>query len=515
MTNTPRNARSRKRQWALSVVGLVIAAGLVVMPYWTGSPRPEKMPDLVRFLGHFHPVLLHLPIGVFALILTRELVAILGKRRAKGPDDSSFPIFFGAASAVVAGVAGFLLYHGEVEFKGSELVERHLWGGIAFAVAAIATWICKEWTTVARANPVFYRFMLFGSVGVMAFASHDGASVTHGEDYLTEYAPAPIRELLGPKKKPAVKSDSAITAEKPFHDRLLFADAVMPIFERRCIQCHKEGKAKGKFRMDSYELLMRGGKEGAGIVPGNASESHIVVRMSLPKTDEEHMPPEGKAEVEAHELAIIKWWIDQGADIKKPIDGPDVPESIRAAIALLPQVVAAIPDVELGRVTSGAPDDALREKVVKISKAFPGAISFESQLSDHVIFTAASLRGSFSDTDLKMIAPVGGHLVSLDLTGCQVTDQGVAQLAAAEKLKVIRLGETRVTNTCIETLLKMPNLESVNLYGTKVTDDGVVRLSGLPQLKRLYLWRTGVSDGAIQSLQKNLPSCEIIRGVSP
>jgi len=504
-----------KRLWTLSIFGVLVALGLVITPFLVGPPHGEKMPDLVRFLGHFHPVILHLPIGVFALILVHELAAIVRRRRVADPEESTFPLFFGAVSAVVAVVAGFLLYQGEVQFKGSELVERHLWGGIAFAVAAIGTWICKEWTLATGGHAIFYRLLLFGSVGVMAFASHEGASVTHGEDYLTEYAPVPIRQWLGHEQKPTVKSEAVIAPVKSSEDPQFYAAVVEPILERRCIQCHKEGKSKGKFRMDSYELLLRGGKEGAGLVPGNALESNIFVRMTLPKSDEEHMPPEGKSEVEEHELAIIKWWIDQGADRTKSVGESDVPENIRAAIALLPTIVSAAASKSPETAHSEVMDDGLRLKVEKIAKTFPGAITFESQQSDSLIFTAASLRSSFNDADLKTLEAVGDHLTSLDLAGTQVSDLGVAQMASTKNLKMIRLSETRVTDACIDTLLAMPDLESVNLYGTKITDCGVLKLSGLSRLKRLYLWKTEVSDGAIQTLQKSLPSCEIIRGVSP
>jgi Leucine-rich repeat (LRR) protein len=193
----------------------------------------------------------------------------------------------------------------------------------------------------------------------------------------------------------------------------------------------------------------------------------------------------------------------------------DVPENIRAAIALLPTIVSAAASKSPETAHSEVMDDGLRLKVEKIAKTFPGAITFESQQSDSLIFTAASLRSSFNDADLKTLEAVGDHLTSLDLAGTQVSDLGVAQMASTKNLKMIRLSETRVTDACIDTLLAMPDLESVNLYGTKVTDGGVLKLSGLSRLKRLYLWKTEVSDGAIQTLQKSLPSCEIIRGVSP
>ncbi|MCB1134199.1 MAG: hypothetical protein KDN05_23980, partial [Verrucomicrobiae bacterium] len=137
---------SRKRPWFLTFVGLLAMAALIAMPFLAGKPDGAKMPDWFRFVGHFHPVLLHLPIGVFLLIVCQELGAMFF-RRGKTRDANLFPMFFGAASAIVAVVAGFLLFHGHGDdYSGNELAERHLWGGLIFAVAAVFTFIVKAWT---------------------------------------------------------------------------------------------------------------------------------------------------------------------------------------------------------------------------------------------------------------------------------------------------------------------------------------------------------------------------------
>jgi uncharacterized membrane protein len=323
----PQISASRPQSpWALTFFGLLAIAGLIAMPLLAGAPDPDKMPDTVRFLGRFHPVLLHLPIGVFALILMQELGAIFGSRRPELKHTSAFPMFFGAASAIIAVIAGFLLYQGE-DYGDSEVVTRHLWGGLIFAVVAVFTFIVKSWTVSRAGNPAFYRLLLFSSVGIMGFASHDGASITHGEGYLTQYAPDPVRKVIGlDVKKPEAPA-------KPVAEQLVYADLVAPILERRCVQCHKEGKAKGKLRMDTFEMLVAGGKEGPAFEPGDSAKSNIIIRIDLPMDDEEHMPPEGKPDIEEHEVAVLKWWIDNGADDKTTLAGLEIPAPIQAAIA--------------------------------------------------------------------------------------------------------------------------------------------------------------------------------------
>lgn len=500
----------RRRPFALTFFSLLAIGGLVAMPLLAGKAGETEMPDIVRFLGHFHPVLLHLPIGVFALILIQELGAIFGKRDRAESETSLFPMFFGAASGILAVIAGFLLYHGHGdEYGGDPLAERHLWGGLIFAIAAVFTFIVKAWTVSLSANQAWYRLLLFGSVGIMGFASHDGASITHGSDYLTKYAPAPIRAILGLEaKKPEAPA-------KAPGDQVVYADIVAPIFERRCVSCHKEEKSKGKFRMDTYELLVKGGKEGPGLEPGNSKESNIMVRIDLPEDDDEHMPPEGKPDIEAAEIAVLRWWIDSGADPKKTLAEFEVPAEVKDALAKLPAGTSATAQEPAGHAEpakAAGPDDSLKTAVAGLAKEFPGAISFESQESPLVTFTAVSLRGKLDDATFGKIGPVLPHLTTLDLSATKITDKSVAALESAKSLRLVRLSETEVTDSSIDTLVKIPSLESINFYGTKVTDAGVQKLTTMPNLKRLYLWQTAVTPEGIKAIKEKLPKCEVITG---
>jgi uncharacterized membrane protein len=327
----------RKRPWVLTFLSLLAIGGLVALPMLAGRPSDAEMPDIVRFIGHFHPLVLHLPIGVFVLILLQEIGTMCGGRGRTSVSGSLFPMFFGAASAIIAAITGFLLYHGHgAEYGANEIAGRHLWGGLAFAVAAVLTLVVRAWTVSLAANPVWYRLLLFASIGVMGFASHDGASLTHGRDYLIRYAPAPLRTWFGPDD-----GKTKASPVKPAAEQMVYADIVAPILERRCMQCHNEKKAKGKFRMDTYELLVKGGKDGPGIEPGNSAESNIIVRMELPEDDDDHMPPEGKPDIEDAEVRVIRWWLDNGADPRKKLGDFEVPAGLKEALAKVPPPGAA------------------------------------------------------------------------------------------------------------------------------------------------------------------------------
>jgi uncharacterized membrane protein len=493
---------------SISIFGLLIIAIMIAMPFIAGKPDAEKTSDFVRFIGHFHPVVLHLPIGIFMLIIFQELLAMFSRYKSQ---PSLITIFAGAASSVIAVFFGFLLYQGG-GFEG-ELVEDHLWGGIFFACAAVVSLIVKAWTISPESPQVFYRVMVFGSVAVMTYASHDGASITHGEDYLVEYAPDPIRKMMGYEPKVKKSGGDGLVA-KPLEEQIVYADIVQPILNKRCVECHKEGKSKGKFRMDTYELLVKGGKEGKGIVPGDSVKSNIVYRPELPEDDEEHMPPEGKKDIETHELAVIKWWIDSGADPAKTVAQLEITDEIRAAMAKLDLSI----DPNAGKTESQAkqanlPSAELLKSVAALSKDFPGGLTFESQASANLTFTAVSLRNNLDDQVFSKLKSVIPSMVSMDLSSTAITDNSVKLLASAKDLRMLRLSETKISDAALDTLAGLKNLESINLYGTRVTDAGVEKLKSLPNLKRLYLWQTDVSEGAIGKLKQALPELEIITGI--
>ena len=94
MAEPASSSARRKRPWALTFFGLLAIGGLASMPILAGEPNGEDLPDIYRFFGHFHPLVLHLPIGVFALILFQELGAIFRTPRpGLGLKAPCFPCF--------------------------------------------------------------------------------------------------------------------------------------------------------------------------------------------------------------------------------------------------------------------------------------------------------------------------------------------------------------------------------------------------------------------------------------
>jgi hypothetical protein len=94
--------------------------------------------------------------------------------------------------------------------------------------------------------------------------------------------------------------------------KVVFARDIQPIFKRACYSCHGPDLQMSGLRLDSKEAVMAGGRYGRVINRGAASESPLYDRVAG-LAGLERMPFRGTPLGPA-EIALIKAWIDQGAE---------------------------------------------------------------------------------------------------------------------------------------------------------------------------------------------------------
>ncbi|HWW03515.1 MAG TPA: c-type cytochrome domain-containing protein [Candidatus Acidoferrum sp.] len=256
--------------------------------------------DLVLFVGRFHPLLVHLPIGVLALVGTLELLARWPRFKTPA-QNSGLMLGLAATGAVASAFCGWLLSQsGDYD---AELLRWHKWAGFSLAAACIAT-LLVNLSGRLRA----YRLCLAATLALLVVTGHFGASITHGRDFLTHYAPGPLRRLLG--GSPVRAATPAVPAD-PLQRRV-FADVIQPILRQRCWACHSAEKQKANLRLDGLEGMLKGGKNGPALVVGKASESPMLQRLLLPLDDDDHMPPNGKPQPATAQINLLQWWINAG-----------------------------------------------------------------------------------------------------------------------------------------------------------------------------------------------------------
>jgi mono/diheme cytochrome c family protein len=100
-----------------------------------------------------------------------------------------------------------------------------------------------------------------------------------------------------------------------------FAKDVQPILAQSCVKCHgadpKGRKPKGKFDLTTKDSALKGGENKDDIVPGKGSDSLVFKLLNGPVgsgDDEIGRMPYKKDKLSDDKIAIIKAWIDQGAE---------------------------------------------------------------------------------------------------------------------------------------------------------------------------------------------------------
>ncbi len=252
---------------------------------------------LWAFLGRLHPMIVHFPIGLLVVALIMEMI---GRKKKNYRDAIKAVVVIGTISSVLAVVMGLMLAN--AEDYGGAVKDIHQWTGIATMV--LAGFTSYAYMRMSRQMQIF--LLTLTVVGVTV-AGHYGASLTHGEDYLTSVLPS--------SNNTAVKSDFVLAAtDGPLNETQVqeLNLQVRTILAHSCNSCHGAAKTKGDLRLDSREYIEKGGENGPVIVPGDPAKSELMRRVLLPSNHKEYMPAKGKG-LTKEEIAILDYWIRKGA----------------------------------------------------------------------------------------------------------------------------------------------------------------------------------------------------------
>ncbi len=473
--------------------------------------------DWALFFGHFHPLVVHLPIGFLLIAGLLELGRRLGKISVS---DSvvSIILFWSAVSATIACLFGYLLSLGGG--YDTEILEEHQWQGIGVAALAWVAWVAKSdrFSNRIPLASLLYTPALVVSVLLLMIAGHHGGALTHGSDYLTQYTPEPFRTLAG--VPPRKEIEIAIKPIADVNQALVYEQVVNPILQARCVQCHNAQKSKGDLRFDTAEMLKKGGEDGPVFVAGKGLESQMVKRCLLPLEDDDHMPPKGKTQLTDSQVAILTWWIDQGASFDKKVADLKIIDSVKPALAELGAGQSGGPRVA-ATPTGPAPEaEVLTMKVpVADPKALVAARSTGllvmplSKEQNQLEASAVNVK-TFGDANAATLPALSEQLVWLKLSNTAITDVTLTQVAKLKNLHKLHLEQTKITDAGLKNLKGLQHLAYLNLYGTSVSDAGLTELTGLKNLRTLYLWQTKVTPTGLAQLKNALPQIEIIGGLN-
>lgn len=426
-----------------------------------------KLLDIFTFSGHLHPLIVHLPIG---FILLATLFNLLSYARRFSYLKQAVPItlLIGFIAAVLACIFGYLL-----SLKGdydTDALSKHKLSGISLAAIAgvlyftTTKFFLKE---IPLPRPLF-SLLLTGLVVLMSYSGHQGASLTHGNDYLT------MQLLLHQERaKPSRVEDA-----------LLFEDVVQPILQNKCVQCHRDGKSKGDLSLETLNDILKGGKSGPAIVPGKPDSSELIRRILLDEDHKDFMPADGKPPLTKNESGLIQWWVKEGkasqgktvasldSILLKPMVAKYLGVETLQAVNITQQFNPDIPATIDTSLINNLRKTGLQVRLMQL----------QPLMLDITLPAGSGIKAALIK---PAIHPLAKHIVWLNLSGNGFTDDDLDFLPALINLEKLRLDKNPVTDKISDQVMGLKRLEALNLNETKITTAALERLKGI---KRVYSW---------------------------
>jgi hypothetical protein len=426
-------------------------------------------PLWLQLAGRLHPLLLHFPIVCLIFMVvwenwpaTRQLPAIGDKISA-----------LSAVSAVFAALSGlFLSKEGCYEL---ETLDNHQWSGVVCSLLAWGWFELRAWI---RQSLWGRTLCSVGILSMIVWTGHLGAQLTHGAAFLWE---------------PALKK-----SHEPPHpsEANIYTDLVQPILSNKCGGCHNAGKRKGDLNMNSYEMLTKGGKNGALWDTTAADLGLMMRRIHLPVQEKEHMPPAGKTPLTDIEIEILEQWIRLGAPADLEVS--TLPET--HPLRLLVSETWATPteeswdfppadEADIRRLNNAARSvRLLTEGAPALRVSFFGISTFHRDL-------------------VSELQPVRRQVVEMNLNRMPFGDEDLGVLAQFANLQKLNLSATKISGKNLGGVIgALKNLRQLSLAETGVGLDELSFLGEMPALKQVFLWNSDVRDSAsFQALRRRFP----------
>jgi hypothetical protein len=487
--------------------------------------------QFIWFLGRFHVLVLHLPLGILTLAVALEILTRFKTFQFLKP--ALAPTWIAGAITAIATVALGYMHASEDSFQDMPAVEAHRMAGVTLAavtclIALLRTRMlpAPSWPKWAGPEGVFapayraiqpafapgskldtgYDKLWVAPVVVILFlmflTGHLGGNLTHGDTYLVQYAPGPVRMLAGlpPNAGPRPKPKDLASAD-------LYLDVVQPALEQRCSGCHNNSKKSGGFSVATYDTLMKGGAKGPVIVAGNPAGSDLFHRVNLTPDNGDFMPKDGKTPLDKNQIAAVGAWIQQGAP-KTALVG-----SLKLAAADTNAIQAVIG--AQGAAAGG--DETVAYTPLPGEGPLPSAPEADKAAIAKVVaqgFIVRKVAKSSNLVDVDYISPkpvtpeliadlakIGPNILRLNLRHAGVTDAEIKTIAGFTNLRQLRLEENPITDASAKDISGLKEITYLNLTNTKVTDTGFDQVSALPKLRRMYVWGTTITPTAVDKVK--------------
>ena len=406
------------------------------------------MEEIIKYLGNFHPVVLHLPIGAFLF----TFLLFISQKYLKSNFDPAvrMGLLFSFITSIITSIFGYILHlNGDYD---SVLVDRHMW--LAIATTILIGFVLFLHKKQKSYNQVLSSFV-FATV-LLTITGHNGGSLTHGKDYL---------------KLPEFEKEISIVSYDSIH---VFNQVISPILDSKCVKCHNTGKSKGNLMLSSIDKILLGGEKGQIIKSNSSVDSRLYTYLNLPIDDEMHMPPDGNSQLNENEKELIKLWIDEGADFYnfRKMNDDNFSNEI---LSFLPKEIVSV-------------DPPKRNDLIKlIENEFRiERISVENNFID-IKFQGKSFKQSY----LRLLSKVSDNIKRLDLSFVDLSSIDLSRVDDFDNLTYLNLNNTKLTTKKLQKLDL--NIQTLILSNNNLDVSVFDKFISNPTNERVFAYNT-ISD---------------------
>jgi hypothetical protein len=189
------------------------------------------------------------------------------------------------------------------------------------------------------------------------------------------------------------------------------------------------------------------------------------------------MPAEGKTPLTENQVAMLKWWIENGAVENAPLSEVDVPADVQIIIAS----ELGFNNLEIKSLAAEA-DPSIVEALENAGFKFRRSIQDEPYID--VIYSTP--RVPLTDETLNMLLGIKDQVTVLKLSKSTLNDAQMNIIGQLTALYSLNISDTQVTNEGAKKLLGLTNLKSLNLFSTEVNGFTLEATNSLPELEHIY-----------------------------
>lgn len=443
--------------------------------------------SISEFIGRLHPALVHLPIGILLTGCFLQWLSLRDERSFWRPT-VNVVFLLGVLSALASILSGYLLSLSGSYDEGT--VSLHMWMAISMTVIAILVFIFNQKRNANRLKKGMIILLLL----LVAVTGHLGGTLTHGSDFLTE-------GLEGGGSTDTIKTLVNVQNAE------VYTDIIQPMLKHKCYSCHSKSKHKGDLRMDTPELLLKGGKDGLAVISGDAEKSEMIKRILLPREHDDHMPPKEKPQMNEKEIALLHWWINAGIPFSKKVS--EIPQDAKIKPVLLS--LQSPPKRKADDFLPKDPVEAADKNIVDKLRDRNILVLPVARTSNYIMADFISAR-DITVEDFRLLSRLQKQLVSLKVSNRNLNDTMLNLIGKCNRLIELQLDHSGINDNGIAVLAGLKDLKLLNLVGTKVSLKGLSNLKGAANMSKIFLFQTDISAKDTAALRKLFPHVTIELG---